>query len=135
MPTSTKVKLSTLSYVILYVKNIESAKKFYSETLGMKIKVDAPDWVELDTGAATVALHTIESSPSKPEKGNPELVFAVDNVYDAYDELKKAGVKFNHEPHQVCEQDDSVGVSVSLLDEDGNTISIYSDVAKDKVRK
>ena len=49
MPTSTKVKLSKLSYVIVYVKDTEKATQFYRDVLGMPVKVDAPGWVEFDT--------------------------------------------------------------------------------------
>src|SRR5262245_22456326 len=102
MATSTKTKLSTLNYVILYVQDTEKATKFYRDTLGMTVKVEAPGWVEIDFGATTLALHGIENPPAKAKEGNPDLCFGVENVFDAYDELKKSGVKFSHEPHQVC---------------------------------
>lgn len=135
MPTSTKAKLSTLSYVIVYVKDTEKATQFYRDVLGMKVKVEAPGWVEFDSGSTTIALHGIENAPAKPKEGNPDLVFAVENVYEAYDELKKAGVKFNNEPHQVCEEGDKVGFSAGFHDHDGNSLSIFSYVDKNNVRK
>lgn len=134
MSTTTKVNLSTLSYVIVYVKDTAHAAKFYRDTLGMKVKVDAPGWVELETGAVTVALHSIENAPNKPKTGNPDLVFSVNNVYETYDELKKAGINFTSDPHQVCEEGDHVGISAAFKDEDGNSLSIYSHLHKDKVR-
>ena len=135
MATSTKTKLSTLSYVIVYVKDTEKATQFYRDTLGMKVKVEAPGWVELDSGSTTLALHGAENLPAKPKEGNTDLVFTVENVYEAYDELKKAGVKFSHEPHQVCEEGDKVGFSAGFNDLDGNTLSIFSYVDKSKIRK
>ncbi len=133
--TATKVQLATLSYVIAYVKDTAKATEFYRDVLGMNVKVDAPGWVELETGHTTLALHAIENAPSKPKEGMTDLVFAVDDVYAAYDQLKQAGVKFTHEPHQVCEEGDSVGLSAGFTDADGNRLSIYSNVPKDKVRK
>ncbi|MBX9723253.1 MAG: VOC family protein [Candidatus Obscuribacterales bacterium] len=135
MTTKSKVQLTTLSYVIAYVKDTAKATEFYRDVLGMKVKVDAPGWVELETGSTTLALHSIENAPSKPKEGMTDLVFAVDNVYETYDELKNAGVKFEKEPHQVCEEGDNVGMSVGFTDLDGNKLSIYSNVPKDKVRK
>ncbi len=135
MSVSSKTKLSTLSYVILYVKDTEKATKFYSESLGMKAKVEAPGWVEFETGHTTLALHGIENAVAKPKEGNPELVFQVDDVYEAYEDLKNAGVKFSHEPRPVCEEESKVGVSATFCDLDGNDLSIFSYVAKDKVRK
>ena len=79
-------------------------------------------------------MHAIENAPVKKE-GVPELVFEVEDVYQAHDELKKAGVKFNNEPHQVCEEGDKVGFSATFNDLDGNSLSIFSYVHKDNVRK
>ena len=135
MPTSSKIQLSNLSYVIAYVKDIAKATEFYRDILGMKLKVDSAAWVEFETGHTTLALHTIENPVSHPKEGMTELVFQVENVYDAYDELKKLGVSFSHEPKQVCEEGDTVGMSTSFTDADGNKLSIYSNVQKDKVRK
>lgn len=135
MPTSTKVQLSTLTYVILYVKDIAKATEFYKEKLGMKIKVDSPGWVEIETGTTTLALHGIENPAAKPKEGNPELTFAVENVYDAHESLAKSGVKFTHEPHEVCDAGDKVGISAAFNDLDGNNLSIFSYIAKDKVKK
>lgn len=135
MATSTKAKLSTLSYVIVYVKDTEKATQFYRDLLGMKVKVDAPGWVELDTGSTTLALHGIENAGAKPKEGMPDLVFEVEDVFQAVEELKKAGVKFNNEPHQVCEEGDKVGFSAGFNDYDGNTLSIFSYVKKSELNK
>lgn len=135
MPTSAKTKITTLNYVIIYVKDTDKATKFYRDTLGMTVKVEHPGWVEFETGSTTLALHGIENAPAKPKEGMPDICFGVENVFESYDELKKSGVKFSHEPHQVCEEGDKVGFSAGFNDEDGNSFSIFSYVDKDKVRK
>ncbi|MBX9685305.1 MAG: VOC family protein [Candidatus Obscuribacterales bacterium] len=133
MSIKTKVQLSTLSYVIAYVKDVAKSAEFYRDILGMKVKVDSPGWVELDTGKTTLALHGIENGSQKAE-GIPELVFEVENVYEAYYELKAAGVNFKSAPQQVCDEGDKVGISATFEDLDQNRLSIYTLLPKDKVR-
>jgi len=127
MPVKSDVKISTLGYVIIYVKNIEKAKTFYRDKLGLSLKFDSPEWVELNTGTTTLALHPDPNLPDKrPETpGWPIVVFNVDNIQEAYEGLKARGVKFENEP-QIChEEGDSVGRNASFHDPEGNKLSIY----------
>lgn len=129
MQTKTKVQLSTVSYIINYVKDTKKAVEFYRDTLGMTVKVDSPEWVEFETGSATtLALHKSDESPAKTE--STELVFAVEDIFEAYKQLKEKGVKFCNEPMQVCEEGDKVGYSATFSDIDGNRLAIYSMVPK-----
>jgi catechol 2,3-dioxygenase-like lactoylglutathione lyase family enzyme len=124
MPVSTDVKLSTLSYVILYVKDTAKTVPFYRDTLGMKVKVDEQGWVELESGPVTLALHAEANLPAKRE-GQPIVVFNVENIQQAYESLKAKGVKFEKEPHVVCEAEGKSGKSADFVDPDGNRLSIF----------
>lgn len=130
MQTQSKIQLSTLSYVILYVRDTNKSRDFFHKTLGMKIKLDVPGWVELETGTTVVALHGIDEKEGKKAGGSTELVFQVEDVYAAYNELKNAGVKFSTEPQQVCEEETKVGISASFSDLDENSLSIFSYVPR-----
>ena len=67
MSVKSPVKLSTLAYVILYVADTEKSLPFYRDILGLKVKSGDPGWVELETGATTLALHGEENrQPSAP---------------------------------------------------------------------
>jgi catechol 2,3-dioxygenase-like lactoylglutathione lyase family enzyme len=126
MALSTDVKISTLSYVILYVKDTKQSVAFYRDTLGLKVKVDEHGWVELETGSVTLALHGHESMPATRPEGEPIVVFNVDNIQQAYEGLKAKGVKFTDAPKQVCEGEaDKVGKSADFKDPDGNRLSIF----------
>jgi lactoylglutathione lyase len=129
MPAKTDVKLSTISYVILYVKDTEKAVPFYRDTLGMKIKSQEPGWVEIDTGSTTLALHGEENPPAQ-RTGSAIVVFAVDDLQSTYEALKAKGVKFNREPQVVCEAGDKVGKSADFTDPDGNSLSIFGMVSR-----
>ena len=129
MPVQTNIKVSTISYVILYVKDTEKALPFYRDVLGAKVKVSHPGWVEFDLGHVTLALHGDEGKT--PEgRGAVVPVFPVENLDEAYKALKSANVKITMEPKQVCETPTGYGWSVDFADPDGNVLSFYSEKKK-----
>lgn len=130
MPVPTDVKISTLSYVILYVKDTAKTVPFYRDTLGLKVKVNEQGWVEFESGAVTLALHADENLPAKRAGGEPIVVFNVDDIQIAYEALKSKGVKFEKEPHVVCEAEGKSGKSADFVDPDGNRLSIFGYVKK-----
>lgn len=125
MTVKTEVKLSTLSFVILYVKDTEKAVPFYRDTLGMKVKSSEPGWVELETGSTTLCLHGHETLPAKRSEGQAIACFSVDDIYATYEALKAKGVTFAQEPHTVCEAEGKTGKSADFTDPDGNQLSIF----------
>lgn len=126
MPTSTSLKLANLSYVIIYVSDTDKALTFYRDTLGMTVKVSHPGWVELETGATTLALHGSQTPPSPQSERQACMVFHVDDVRAAAAELQNRGITLKEEPRQVCEEGDKVGISADFTDLDGNLLSIFS---------
>lgn len=127
----TEVKLSKLAYLIVYVKDTDKTKAFYRDTLGMKIKVDTPDWVELETEGTTLALHKHDSMPTGKREALSIPVFHVDDIYAAYEALKAKGIKFEKEPQVVCEgEGGKVGKSVDFTDPDGNPLSVFGYTTK-----
>jgi len=132
MATPTKVALSTIGYVILHVQNVEKATAFYRDQLGLKVKMQEGNWVELDTGKTVLALHAEQETkfPAEP-KGPTCVVFNVDDVNATYEHLNNAGVKFEEKPRQVCEiGPGQIGVSADFRDLDGNLLSIFGVVKK-----
>ena len=128
MAVKTEVKLSQLSYVILYVPNAKEAIPFYKDKLGMTVKVEDDHdegWVELESGATTLALHSSNEVPKEKRAAMPHIVFQVENIQEAYKQLKERGVKFTQEPKEVCATPDSIGYSADFEDPYGNALSIY----------
>lgn len=130
MPVSTAVQLKTVSYVIFYVKDAEKAAEWYRDTLGTPIKFAESGWAELETQGTTIALHSAEKLPAKGDLRQATTVFEVDDIKGTYEALKAKGVTFVKEPHEVCSQDDFVGLSADFTDPDGNALSIYGKVSK-----
>lgn len=131
MPTSAAIKVSTLSYIIIYVKDTDKSSAFFRDILGLKEKMNHPGWVEFETGGTTLALHGTEKPfETKGQEAWPIVVFTVDDIQTATAALKAAGVKVLKEAQQVCEEGDKVGLSTDFEDPDGNRFAIFSLVKK-----
>jgi len=129
MPVKSSLKVSSLSYVIVYVNDTERALPFYKDVLGFKVKSEVPGWVELDLGNTTLALHGEDKTDATKavKRGNSTVaVFNVDNVNEAYETLKSNGVKVLKTPQVVCETPDQLGMCVEFEDLDGNLLSLFA---------
>lgn len=135
MPVKTNIKISTLAYVIVYVKDTKVSIPFYRDTLGMTLKLEDEGWVEFETGNATFCLHGTKENETVGVAANaarlPLPVFSVEDFWGTIEALKSAGVKFEREPMKVCEDGaDKLGMSTEFKDPDGNLISVFGFVSK-----
>jgi len=126
--TAPAVRLSKLSLVILYAKDPLASLAFYRDLLGMKVKEETPQWVELDGGGCSLALHSHTAIPATRDAAMPWVVFEVDDIRGTYEALKAKGAKFSNAPTKVCGDDAWWGLSADLHDPDGNQISIFGKV-------
>ena len=83
--------------VFFNVDDMEKAKAFYRDKLGLAVKYEAADWVELDAGNVTIALRRYGSGPEgRPELGVGEgatIVFEVDDIAAVKKDLEAKGIK------------------------------------------
>lgn len=75
-------------HVMLMVKNVPEAVKFYSEGLGLTVKMSSPGWGELDANGTTIAFHAAESVQ---HGDSPILSFHVEDVYGTIATLEEMG--------------------------------------------
>jgi catechol 2,3-dioxygenase-like lactoylglutathione lyase family enzyme len=84
--------------VFFNVDDMDRAVAFYRDKLGLAVKYQSADWVELDAGNVTIALRRYGSGPEgRPELGVGEgatVVFEVDDIEAAKAELEGQGVEF-----------------------------------------
>ena len=90
--------MERVDYIRVPVKDIEEAKHFYGELLGLPLDPNSPhdDWVEYTVGNVTLAVmtphtHEYEFSPLPPGT----LAFRVPDVAEAKAKLEAAGVQVN----------------------------------------
>ena len=83
--------------VFFNVDDMEKSVAFYRDTLGLAVKYQTADWVELDAGNVTIALRRFGSGPEgRPELGVGEgatIVFQVEDMEAATAELEGKGIK------------------------------------------
>nr|WP_294782201.1 VOC family protein [uncultured Flavobacterium sp.] len=100
----------------LPVENLETAKEFYKDKLGLGIKFDFAD-------KGMTAFKVGENEPaiivSTMQNAKPAIWFTVESVQDAYAELKQKGVTFLSEPFEIM-----TGLSVEFTDPFGNKLGI-----------
>ena len=109
--------------VILAVKDLEKSLEFYNKILGMPIKRQRENWVDLGQSGALLSLHP--ASTSSPHSGtsidNGILIgLVVGDVSSAINELKSKNVKIYRDI-----QDKSSGKNAIILDPDEYMISLF----------
>ena len=109
--------------VILAVKNMSKSVEFYNKILGMPIKRQRENWVDLGQSGALLSLHPAnESSPhSSTSVDNGILIgLLVGDVASAVDELKSKDVKIHRDI-----QEREAGKNAIILDHDDYMISLF----------
>ena len=105
--------------VILAVKDLEKSLEFYNKILGMPIKRQRENWVDLGQSGALLSLH-----PASTELMTPNdmimIGFVVGDVSSAIDELKSKNVKIHRDI-----QNKSSGKNAIILDPDDYMISLF----------
>ena len=105
--------------VILAVKDLEKSLEFYNKILGMPIKRQRENWVDLGQSGALLSLH-----PASAEVITPNdmimIGFVVGDVSSAIDELKSKNVKIHRDI-----QNKSSGKNAIILDPDEYMISLF----------
>jgi catechol 2,3-dioxygenase-like lactoylglutathione lyase family enzyme len=74
------------------INNLERAKDFYNQTLGLEIK-ESEEGLELHTKGSPVFLYV---KPNHTPASFTVLNFPVDDIESAVEELESLGIKFEH---------------------------------------
>ena len=111
-----------VDYIRVPVQDIEAAKRFYGEILGLPLNPNSPadDWVEYEAGNVTLAVmtphtHEYEFTPLPPGT----LALRVPDVAEAKAKLEAAGVQVNEL------WDSGVCRGAGFKDPDGNPILLH----------
>ena len=101
------------------VKDMDAAKRFYGDVLGLRKRIDLGGWCEFSHSdeAASIGLNAMREGDD--ERG-ATVVLRVDDLARAQKELKAKGVKFEGEVHEVP----GVVRIATFRDPDGNRLQI-----------
>ena len=117
------MNIKRIGNVILAVKDLDASIKFYNETLGMPIKNERRNWVDLGSTGAILSLHpaSITAPHSGTSVDNGVLIgLTVGDLVSAIEELRAKGVKIYRE---IQERD--AGKNAIVLDPDDYMISLF----------
>ena len=113
-----------LAQVAIVVEDLERAKRFYGDTLGLPHLFDAPPGLSFfQCGETRLML----SRPEGPDSaGGSILYYGVDDVAAAYDEMRAGGVAFDEPPRRIAEVDGQPIHLAICRDGEGNRLGLIS---------
>lgn len=113
-----------LAQVAVLVADLDRAKAFYRDRLGLAHLFDAPPGLSFfQCGETRLML----SRPEGPETGgSPILYYGVDDVDAAYEEMRSKGVAFDEPPRKIAEVDGKPIHLAICRDGEGNLLGLIS---------
>ena len=109
-----------VAVVWMPVEDMERAKGFYRDTLGLPIQKEDGPWAEVDANGLTIGLNGREPGGTGAD-GGPVVTFQPEGSLDeTVSSLKEQGVEF---PAGISEHD--WGRVATFKDSEGNDIQLY----------
>jgi catechol 2,3-dioxygenase-like lactoylglutathione lyase family enzyme len=118
--------MSSVDFVVLYVKDLAASKKFYAGLLGREPRDLSPTFSQfkMDSGLALELCRLDKvDPPSTAGEGGMEFGWPVDSeaaLRSTFEDWKRMGVAIAQEPKEQV-----YGLSVVCLDPDGHRIRIF----------
>ena len=76
---------ATFGFALEYVSDVQRAKRFFTDVLGLQVDRDHPTFVQFKTSGGAYALASDERM--EPGRGDPELWWVVDDAQSAFAEM------------------------------------------------
>jgi predicted enzyme related to lactoylglutathione lyase len=114
------IEVERVDFVSFLTQDIQRAKTFYAETLGLEIETEGPDDMEFRAGQVTLDIFN-PTSIGQPFAPSPAgLALRVPDVDAARAELESEGVEFDGETIET-----SVCRMAPFKDPDGNALMLH----------
>ena len=123
------VDINGIRQIAINVKDLERAKEFYRDTLGLKHLFDAPPAMcFFDANGVRLMIGTAE----KPEFDHPAsvLYYSVKDISASHESLVAKGVHVEGEPHLVAKMPDHDLWLSFYRDPEENVFGLMSEVAR-----
>jgi catechol 2,3-dioxygenase-like lactoylglutathione lyase family enzyme len=112
----------TFKHVMLMVNDVTASVQFYSQGLGLPVKMSSPAWAELDADGTTIALHAAEGANGG---SSPILSFQVEDVYESVKSLESLGASLEGRIREP-----SFGKVAAMRTPDGHLVSLLQPTPK-----
>lgn len=121
----TAAPVHKIAQIAIAVSDIERAKAFYRDVLGLEWLGDAPPGLSFfRCGEVRLML----SRPEGPETaGNSILYYGVADAQAAFEAMSALGVAFDQEPHVVGRLGDTEVTLAICRDSEGNILGLMSE--------
>lgn len=125
MPAPTTVHLDDIGQIALTVNDLDAARAFYRDTLGMRFLFDAGALTFLQCGSVRLMLTTGEGQSSPGS--STVLYFRVQDLEGVHAALLAQGVRFEQEPHMIARMPDHELWMAFLRDPSGNLLGLMEE--------
>ena len=125
------VSLSRIKQIAVPVNDVEEAKAFYGDVLGMQHLFDAPPALSFfDCGGVRLMLCGPAAQGKDGDKQHAALFYDVSDIKETYAAIKAAGASSLAEPHIIARMNGREVWIAELSDGQGNGVSLISEVAQ-----
>src|SRR3989441_6874352 len=91
------MRLSKLSYVMLWAVHFDQVKALYRDTVGLPVAQENENFIMFDTKGSGIAFRRLTKAPPL-SRLTVEVHLEVNDVDEVYSSLKSKGVKFDDPP-------------------------------------
>ena len=124
------VRLSSIKQIAIPVRDVDTAKTFYKDVLGMTHLFDAPPALSFfDCGGIRLMLAGPVAQGKDGDKQHAVLFYNVGDIKTSYAAIKAAGAPSFAEPHVIARVDGRDVWIAELGDGQGNALGLMSEVA------
>jgi methylmalonyl-CoA/ethylmalonyl-CoA epimerase len=123
--------VSKIRQIAIPVRDVNEAKRFYSEVLGLQHLFDAPPALSFfDCGGIQLMLTGPAAQGKEGNEQHPVLFYGVADIKAAYTRMTAAGAKSLSEPHVIARMNGRAIWIADLNDGQGNVVGLMSEVAE-----
>jgi len=113
-------RLSKIGMIMLGVADMEKSVSFYRDSLGLELTAQHEGFAFFNAGGVTLALSTGLTKAVGQAPGAVEVVFSVEHVRAAHEQLQRRGVVFLNQPRPVA----GPMWAADFRDPDGHILSV-----------
>jgi predicted enzyme related to lactoylglutathione lyase len=124
--STAQAAIQSIGQISIVVKDVERAKRFYRDTLGLAFLYEFPGMAFFDCGGVRLYL----ARADKPELGTSILYYRVADIRAAASALESRGVALAQQPAKVHEDARHELWLAFFKDSEGNDVALMSEVLK-----